>query len=76
MVDCKDCVWFREAPYRALKTGCYYPDNMPVRQKVAYLDEQQQPGDHRKINAKGDCKDFEAKPKRPSLLQWLLGKSA
>jgi hypothetical protein len=76
MVECQDCAWFRAAPYQARVTGCYYPENMPVRQKQACLDEQQQPGDHRTINAKGDCKDFKAKPVRPALLQWLLGKSA
>jgi hypothetical protein len=76
MVACQDCAFFRSAPYQAHATGCYFPANMAVRQKLSCLDEQQQPGDHLKINAKGDCKDFQAKPARSSLLSWLLGKSA
>ena len=68
-VDCKNCRHFREAPYQAPHTGCWHPDNLVVRQKDAYLDEQQAPGDHRKINLRGDCKQFEARPKKPTLLQ-------
>lgn len=61
-VRCEDCVHFRRAPYEAPRTGCYHPDNMKVKQKEAFLDQQQQPGDHEKINLRGDCAQFEARP--------------
>lgn len=61
-VRCEDCVHFRTAPYQAPRTGCYHPDHMTVRQKDAYLDEQQKPGDHEKINLRGDCATFEQRP--------------
>ena len=71
-VYCKDCRWFRQAPYEANKTGCWHPDNMKVTQKEAFLDQQQQPGDHRKINLRHDCAEYEARPARPSLWRRLL----
>ncbi len=59
--DCRRCRHFRSAPYEARLEGCYFPDNMVSKQSAGYLDEQQQPGRHDKINRKGDCKDFVAR---------------
>lgn len=75
-VDCKDCRHFREAPYAAPVTGCWHPDNMKVTQKDAFLDEQQRPGDHKKINLRGDCQQFELRERRPTLLQRLFRRGA
>jgi hypothetical protein len=71
--DCQRCRHFRSAPYEARLEGCYYPDFMVAKQKAAFLDEQQQPGDHRILNRDGDCKAFEPRPERPPLLRRLLG---
>jgi hypothetical protein len=76
MVECRDCVHFRAAPYEARKDGCYLPKNMPSKQKDAFLDEQQIPGDHRKINLRGDCPDHERRPVKLSLWQRLLSRGA
>lgn len=70
-VFCKDCRHFRTAPYDAPRTGCWHPDNLVVRQKDAYLDEQQVPGDHRRINRRGDCPQYEARASKPSFLERL-----
>ena len=75
-VDCNACRHFREAPYEAPRTGCWHPKNLVVTQKAAYLDEQQVPGDHRKINLRGDCEQFEARVRKPSLLQRILSMGA
>ena len=74
-VDCGKCVHFREAPYQARLTGCYFPDNMESKQDAAYLDQQQTPGSHEKINILGDCKDFEMREAQPSWWQrlWSVG---
>jgi hypothetical protein len=74
-VDCRNCRHFRSAPYEARLEGCYLPQNMPSKQKQACLDEQQQPGDHEKINFHGDCPDFAAREKKPSLWKrlWAIG---
>ncbi|MFT4537902.1 MAG: hypothetical protein ACI841_004028 [Planctomycetota bacterium] len=71
-VDCKACRHFRTAPYQARKTGCWNPANMPVKQKEAFLDEQQTPGDHRRINMNADCEQFEDVPAKPSLFKRLF----
>jgi hypothetical protein len=71
MVECKDCVYFARRPGDTVwkrKTGCYHPDNMEQTQSEAFLSEQEVPGDHRRINADGDCGQYEARPERPSLL--------
>ena len=73
-VDCRTCVHFRSAPYEARKDGCYFPDNMPGKQGATYLDEQQVPGRHDKINLHGDCKDHAPRPKAPSFVERLLKK--
>jgi len=57
-VDCRNCTHFRSAPYEARVEGCYLEKNMPSKQKMLCLDEQQQPGDHNKINFHGDCPDY------------------
>lgn len=71
-VRCQDCKHFRSAPYEARVAGCYFPDNMPAKQSATYLDEQQQPGDHERINRNGDCPDFAARERKPSLWRRLL----
>ena len=60
-VDCRRCVHFRGAPYEARLDGCYFPGNMPAKQSARYLDEQQQAGDHERINRNGDCPDHQAR---------------
>ncbi len=75
-VECKNCRHFRQAPYEAPRTGCWHPDNMLVTQKDAYLDEQQAPGNHIKINLRHNCAEFEARAPRPSLLQRILSMGA
>jgi hypothetical protein len=74
-VDCRTCVHFRSAPYEARLEGCYLEKNMVSKQKQAFLDEQQLPGDHRKINLRGDCPDYRARGKKPSLWSrlWAIG---
>ena len=59
-VYCENCVYFRTAPYEARVEGCYHEKLMSQRQKVAYLDEQQIPGNHRLLNRKHDCEYYEA----------------
>lgn len=66
-VYCKDCSYFRAAPYEAAHTGCWHPDNMKSKQKDAYLDQQQLPGNHRQINVRNDCAQYEAKPVKLSI---------
>ena len=70
--DCKACRHFKSAPYQARINGCYHPDHMKVSQKDAYLSEQETPGDHRAINRRGSCGDFESHPKKRSLLSRIL----
>jgi len=72
-VECKNCKHFRAAPYEARIDGCYLQGNMPGKQSASYLDEQQIPGNHRKINLRGDCKDHTERVIRPSFWQRLLG---
>jgi len=74
-VDCRTCRHFRSAPYEARVEGCYLEKNMPGRQKMACLDEQQLPGNHEKINLRGDCPDYQARPKKAPLWRrlWAIG---
>ena len=76
MSDCNDCVHLRTAPWQAPLTGCYAPEHMKITQKLACLDQQQQPGNYREINRRGDCPQFEAKPSKLGLVDWLMGKGA
>ena len=74
-VACSDCLHFRFFPYGTpwkRKTGCYHPDNMEQKQSEPFLKEQEVPGNHEKINARGDCPQFERKPRRPSLMERLV----
>lgn len=71
-VDCRRCEHFRSAPYEAKFEGCYLEKNMPSKQKLTCLDEQQLPGNHIKINLRADCPDFLARPQKKSLWQRLL----
>ncbi len=73
-VECQSCVHFREYPYGdgtvwKRKTGCYHPELMVQKQSDGFLKEQEVPGDHEKINLRGDCAKYEALPPEPSLLQ-------
>ncbi len=70
--DCKKCAHFREAPWQAPRTGCWHPENKIMSQSAAFNDEQQQPGDHRKINLRGDCPQYEAKAPEPGFLERFL----
>jgi hypothetical protein len=73
-VDCQDCRYFKRAPYEASRTGCWFPDFMQAKQKDAFLQEQEVPGDHEKINLRGDCTKFEARqPKRSFWKRMLAG---
>ncbi len=74
-VDCRTCRHFRSAPYEAKFEGCYLEKNMVSKQKQACLDEQQLPGNHEKINLRGDCPDHTPRAKKPSLWQrlWAVG---
>jgi len=76
MKHCADCRHFRKAPYQAKHEGCYHPDNMVGKQKDDYLDEQQLPGDHERINARGDCAQFEPLASQPSLLRRIFSLGA
>ena len=71
-VDCRDCRWLKLAPYEAPRTGCYFPDFMPGKQKDAFLKEQEQPGDHRKLNLRGDCAKFEQRTAKKGFWKKLL----
>jgi len=76
-VACRECVHLHEYPYGPgttwkRKTGCYQPDLMEQKQKDGFLAEQQIPGDHAKINLRGDCEKFEPRSPRGSFLQRLL----
>jgi hypothetical protein len=72
---CRNCRHFRSAPYEARFEGCYLEKNMVSKQKQLCLDEQQLPGDHRKINLRGDCPDYSALERKSSLWRrlWALG---
>ena len=70
--DCNECRHFQRAPYEARIDGCYHPDHMVVSQKLAFLNEQETPGDHRVINRRSDCEQFEPPAQKRSLLSRLL----
>lgn len=76
MKDCTRCRHLRTAPYQAKCTGCYHPTHLVGKQKDAYLDEQQMPGDHTQINRGGDCAEYEPLPGRLSLLRRLFSLGA
>jgi len=71
-VDCEDCRYLKRAPYEVPRTGCWHPDFMQQRQKDAFLDEQQIPGDHEKINLRGDCPKWEPKAAKLSFWKRML----
>ena len=71
--DCQNCGHFRSAPYEARVDGCFHSDHMKVTQKDFYLQEQETPGDHRAINRRGDCAQFEPNAPKRSLLDRLRG---
>ena len=64
MADCNDCKHFRALPGDTVwkrRTGCYHPEFMEQRQSDWVLAAQEIPGDHEKLNARGDCAKFEAR---------------
>jgi len=71
-VECRDCRYFKSAPYEAPYTGCYHPEFMVSKQKDAFLKQQELPGDHRKINLRGDCPKFEQRARKRSFWRRLL----
>jgi hypothetical protein len=71
-VECRTCVHFREAPWDAPYTGCWHPNHMRQRQTDRFLKQQELPGDHTKINLRGDCPVHEPRPKKPSFLRRML----
>lgn len=72
MKDCRNCLHFRSAPYEAKEDACYHPEHMGAKQSARFLDEQQVPGNHRKINLRGDCAEYEEKPKQaPWYKRWF-----
>lgn len=75
-VDCRTCVHFKSRPYEAKFEGCYLEKNMVSKQKQQCLDEQQLPGNHVKINLRGDCPDYQARPRKQSFWQRLLAVGA
>jgi hypothetical protein len=71
-VECRDCRYFKEAPYDAPRTGCWFPDFMPQKQKDAFLKEQEIPGDNEKINLRGDCPKWSPRAPKRSFWQRML----
>lgn len=66
-VACADCRHFRQRPGGTpwkRKTGCYHPELLEQKQTDPFLVEQIIPGDHRKLNLRGDCQKFEPRPRR------------
>jgi hypothetical protein len=63
---CEDCVHFRrlpgDTPWKR-KTGCYHPQLLVTKQSDAFLKEQEEPGNHEKLNLRGDCAYWEARPR-------------
>jgi len=75
MVECQHCVHFRKLPGDTVwkrRTGCYHPQNMEQTQSDFALKAQEIPGDHEKLNLRGDCPLYEARRRRGSLLSRLL----
>jgi hypothetical protein len=75
MVECKDCRHFRAFPGDTVwkrRTGCYHPDLMEQKQSDPFLKAQEVPGNHEKINVRGDCAKFEVRPRRGSVLSRLI----
>ena len=70
--DCKNCIHFKQAPWEANKTGCWHKDNLEMSLSANFNDEQQIPGNHRKINLRGDCAQFEARAAAPSFFERFL----
>jgi hypothetical protein len=75
MVECEDCVHFKrrpgDTPWKRV-TGCYHPDLMEQRLSDGYLRAQDIPGNHEKINLRGDCAKFEARPKKAPLVRRVV----
>lgn len=70
--ECKNCKYFREAPWDAPRTGCWHEDNMETSLSARFNDEQQEPGNHIKINLRGDCAQYESKSAGLSLWEKFL----
>jgi hypothetical protein len=75
MVDCKHCTYFRALPGDTVwkrRTGCYHPEHMEQKLAERIHQAQEIPGDHERINARGDCAQFTAKPRHGSLIARML----
>jgi hypothetical protein len=71
-VACRDCRYFKRAPYEAPRTGCWFPEFMQQTQKDAFLKEQEIPGDPEQLNLRGDCAKFDARAPKLSILKRML----
>ncbi|MBL8802292.1 MAG: hypothetical protein JNN27_09870 [Planctomycetes bacterium] len=74
MVDCKDCLHFRELAGDTVwkrRTGCYHPELMEQKQAERIHAAQEIPGDCSKLNRDGRCEKFAAK-RSASLVSRLL----
>ena len=75
MADCNDCLHFRRLSGDTVwkrRTGCYHPDLMEQTQSDPALLAQQVPGNHIKINLRGDCAKFDGGPRRGSLISRVI----
>ena len=75
MVECNDCSHFRRLPGGTVwkrRTGCYHPDLMEQKQSDPVHQAQEIPGNHEKLNVRGDCAKFSARPRRGSLLSRMI----
>lgn len=75
MVDCNDCLFFKRFPGDTVwkrRTGCYHPENMEQKLSERVHQAQEVPGDHEKLNVRGDCPVFAARPRRGSLISRLI----
>ncbi len=76
MADCKDCLHFRRVVGGTVwkrRTGCYHPDLMEQAQSDPALRAQEVPGNHVKLNLRGDCAKFDGGSRRGSLISRLIG---
>jgi hypothetical protein len=75
MVECENCVHFRrrpgDTPWKRT-TGCYHPELMEQRLSDSFLRAQDIPGNHEKLNLRGDCAKFEPRPARPPLARRIV----
>ncbi len=74
-VRCEDCLYLRVRPGGTpwkRKSGCFHPELVEQSQSDRFLQEQIIPGDHEKLNRRGDCPKFTPGPRRLSLVQRVV----